>query len=329
MFAADISGERALKEFAKDLENVDTASWRTLLDSGERDFRELEMAALQRFIRRMTGMRKKLKSSEQFTRDHSQAIYLWSNYIEAGQTSAQPAKGAPSLETYKDTSPAASLEAAREELNKRIETDAAMREFVRRQRQKDQLLKNFDFSSDRQERGKIYKEGPLRPGPSGKFSIQLKKTNCGQGASLKQHNVANLMKVDGVPISSSFVVKVINPKPASDIIRKDPNLGKHMVKRGRESPLRQSIALSERNGLEQETHCLKEQLEWDMENLYSENWVKNLTLLCPNFQHMLCRPKFFSFEFRLWLLCQNIGRSYLPLGRELSESGQNRACSQP
>jgi hypothetical protein len=270
MFPVDIPREQELHKLAKTLKTGDTASWREFVEDGERQFCGHEMSVLKRFIRRMTGIHNKLKFPDRLTRDRSTATKLWNNYIEARQTPAQAAERVHSLATYKATGPAASLNTARERLNERIETDPGMRAYVQKQQENDEILKNFDFAGDRLQKGKVYKEGPLRPDRRGQFPLQLTKTKSVRRAHLKRPHVANMMKVDDVRVSSCFAVSIATSKLKSDLLRNDPNLGKHMTKRGKESPLRQSVTLRVFSGFEQEIEYMEENLEWDIKDLKQE-----------------------------------------------------------
>jgi hypothetical protein len=270
MFPVDISREQALDKLAKDFKIGDTASWRAFVEDGEKQFCGHEMSVLKRFIRRMTGIHNKLKFPDRFARDRSTATNLWNNYIEARQTPAQAAERVHSLATYKAAGTAASLNTAREQLNERIETDPGMRAYAQKQRENDKILKNFDFAVDRLQKGKVYKEGPLRPDRRGRFPLQLTKTKSVRRTHLKRPHIARMMKVDDVRVSSSFAVSIATPKRTSDLLRNDPNLGKHMVKRGKESPLRQSVTIRVFSGFEQEIQYMDENLEWDIEDLKQE-----------------------------------------------------------
>ncbi|KAH8766295.1 hypothetical protein F5882DRAFT_383017 [Hyaloscypha sp. PMI_1271] len=270
MIAVDISREQALHKLAKNLKAGDTASWRAFVEDGERQFCGHEMSMLKRFIRRMTGIHNKLKFPARFTRDRSTATNLWNNYIEVRQTPAQAAERVRSLETYKATGPAASLNTARKQLNERIESDPGMRAYAQKQQDNDENLKNFDFAGDRLQKGKVYREGPLRPGRRGQFPLQLTKTKSVRRIHLKSPHVANKMKVDEVQVSSCFAVSIATPKRTSDLLRNDPNLGKHMVKRGKESPLRQSVTLRVFSGFEREIEYMEENRDWDIEDLKKE-----------------------------------------------------------
>jgi tryptophan 2,3-dioxygenase len=120
------------------------------------------------------------------------------------------------------------------------------------------------------QKGKVYREGPLRPGRRGPFPLQLTKTKSVRRTHLKRPHITNMMKVDEVRVSSCFAVSIATLQRTSDLLRNDPNLGKHMVKRGKESPLRQSVTLRLSSGFEQEIQYMEENREWDIEDLKQE-----------------------------------------------------------
>jgi hypothetical protein len=89
------------------------------------------------------------------------------------------------------------------------------------------------------------------------------------------------MKVDDIPLSSLFILRVATPKPIGMLLRQDPNIGKHMVKLGSESPLRQSISCRELRVMEQNVENLHHQLLDEVENLKQqiEELEKETTLI--------------------------------------------------
>ena len=62
-------------------------------------------------------------------------------------------------------------------------------------------------------------------------------------------------------------MKVATPKPIEKLLRRDLNIGKHMVKPGKESPLRQSISCRELSVMEQDIEDLHHQLLDEVEKL--------------------------------------------------------------
>ena len=140
----------------------------------------------------------------------------------------------------------------------------------------------------------MYREGPIRHDGKGRLAltrIQVKKTPTKFRNRL---HVADLMKVDGNPVSSLFVLKVATPKPIEMLLQRDPNIGKHMVKRGSESPLRQSISCRELSVMEQDIADLHHQLPEEVEKLKQqvEALEKRNYVYCP-------RRKLFSSPLSL------------------------------
>ncbi|KAE9373367.1 hypothetical protein N431DRAFT_465662 [Stipitochalara longipes BDJ] len=213
--------------------NKDLDSWRTYIEDGEREFCEHEIAILKKYVRRITGIHKRLLFPERFKCDRATTICLWNQYIESRQTPAEATERSRSLINHMASIAAATLEAAREKLNDDINANPAIIEYIRQSRRANEVMKAFDFSSGRLPRRQGRKDRPLRVRMDPKvYPVHI----------ICPH-VAALRKIEDTPIASHFTFNFEIPKLAAFLFRKDPNIGKHMVKPGRESPLRQSVSL--------------------------------------------------------------------------------------
>lgn len=261
----------------------DISSWRAYVEGGERKFCDFEIALLVRFIKRMTGDYKKLVFPARFKKDRQTTMYLWNKYVAARQTPSQAAERLRSVRSYVATWGAASLEAARKQLHTQLERDPKMIAQIRQKRKTMEIMKSFGYSKHRYGKATVYREGPIRQLRNGKLSltrIQVEKTRT---KFQKRLHVADLMKVDGNPVSSLFVLKVATPKPIEMLLQRDPNIGKHMAKRGSESPLRQSISCRELSVMEQDIADLHHQLPEEVEKLKQqvEALEKRNYVYCP------------------------------------------------
>jgi hypothetical protein len=245
----------------------EVAIWGAYVQDGERQFCQHEIALLIRFIKRMTGVHKKLAFPDRFNRDQPTVRYLWNWYIESRQTPAQASEKLCSEKRYLATRGATTLEAARKQLHEQLENDPVIIAQIQKKRKYIEGLKNFDYSKRRFRSRKVFKDGPMRRNRQGRIfetRIPLKSvTKIPQ----KRPHVADFEKMDDIPVSSQFVVKISRPKPIEKLLRRDQTLGKHMVKHGRESPLRQSVTLCEISDLEHDIENLNEQLKGEIENL--------------------------------------------------------------
>jgi hypothetical protein len=270
----------------------DMSSWRAYIEGGERKFCDFEIALLVRFIKRMTGDNKKLVFPDRFKKDRQTTIYLWNQYVAARQTPSQAAERLQSVRRYVATWGAASLEAARKQLHEKLESDPKIIAQIREKRKAIEAKKDIDYSKHRYFRATVYKEGPIRHQRKGKLSltrIQVKKTPSKLRTRL---HVADLMKMDDSPVSSLFLLKVAKPNPNGMHLRRDPNIGKHMVKRGRESSLRQSISCRELSVMERDIEDLHRQLLEEVENLKQqiEELKKRNYVRCPRQKLFRCPP---------------------------------------
>jgi hypothetical protein len=241
----------------------DIPSWRAYVEGGERKFCDFERTLLVKFIKRMTGVRGELVFPDWFENDRQTAIYLWCEYVAARQSPSQAAERLKSVSRYVGTWGEASLKAARKQLNENIKSNPDIRAQFQKRRKVIEAMKNFDYSKHRYGKAIVYKEGPIRHKQNGKLSltqIRVKKTH-------KRQLVDEPMKVDDTSVSSLFVVKVADPKPIEKFLRRDQNIRNHMVKRGRESPLRQSISRRELSEIEQDIEALHHQLLGEVQNL--------------------------------------------------------------
>jgi len=235
----------------------DLDSWRAYIEDGNRMFCEHEIAILTRYIRRITGIHKKLIFPDRFRRDRATTIDLWNQYIEARQTPAEAAERYCSFANYKGKDAAARLQAARQKLNEEIDANPAMAEHILRGRQSSQVVKNFDFSRGRLPRRQGRKDRPMRV-PMGPKRYPVPTA---------AHNSALPMAVHDAPIAPQFSFNFAIQKPASFLLRQDPNIGKHMVKQGRESPLRQSVSLHQVDDSENEVCNIEVQVGWSIDGL--------------------------------------------------------------
>jgi hypothetical protein len=244
--------------------NSDINSWREYVEEGNRKLCKHEITILKRFIRRMTGVHKRLVFPARFARDRPTAIYLWTHYLVARQTRAEAAMRGRSFQAYKVDQARASLDAAREQLNERLETDPKMIAHILKGKKSSEAMKNCDWTKPPPRRTR--KTVELRPKPKG-MPPQLPKGKPEPMAPLEGPPVVDLMVIDEVPVSPLFNVNIAAPKPTANLLRMDQTLGKYMVKRGKESPLRQSITVRELTAFEQEMKVSNERLERDIEGL--------------------------------------------------------------
>jgi hypothetical protein len=244
----------------------EVALWGSYVEYGERQFCQHEISLLIRFIKRMTGVHKKLVSQDRFYKDQSTVRYLWNRYVESRQTPAQVSETLHSKRRYFALRGATTLEAARKQLHEQFENDPAIIAQIQIQKKYIEALKEFDYSK-RRFRGKVFRDGPMRRNRQGRVFETRIAVKPVSRAHRKHLHVAKLMKVSDIPVSSQFVVKIGRPKPIERLLGREQTLGKHMVKRGRESRLRQSVSLREIGDLEHDIDNLNEQLQGEIENL--------------------------------------------------------------
>ena len=232
--------------------------WRAYIEDGNRVFCEHETAILKRYVRRITGVHKRLLFPERFGHDRETTIDLWNRYIEARQTPAEALERSRSIARYKARNAALILKAARKKLFGEIEANAVLAESIRRRRQGDEVVKNFDFSRGRLSRRPARNELPLQVLMGGKRHLTIRKSH------------KRLTALDDTPIAPQFSFNFAIQKPPSFLLRTDPNLGRYMVKQGRESPLRQSVSLHQVDDSEIEIQSIQAQVGWSIDALQGQ-----------------------------------------------------------
>jgi len=238
----------------------DLDSWRAYIEDGERKFCEHEVAILKRFVRRITGVHKKLLFPNRFKQDRATTIGLWNQYVEARQTPAEAAQRSSSISENSVKVAAATLQAAREKLIDTINANPQMVENVLQRREAKETMKGFKFSSGRVPRGRGRRDRPLR----------ARMGTIRHQANTTKPHAAPSIEVEKSPVVPQFSFNFAIPKPAVFLLRKDPIIRKHMVKQGRESPLRQSVSLHQIEDTEEDLQELEVQPRWSVENLKLE-----------------------------------------------------------